>query len=156
MAIQIQRTHWQDDDGTGTTGTVLNDAEKQRLYDQIDEALATVDAGQVSRAPIYHADLPGGQIDDWNLGALGAHTFVVKPGGAGLTVTGIVAPALDGTVYLLTNAGGSPLTLAHYDSGSLAENRFFGPGNASYVLNAWYSVFVMYDRFYNAWLVLKA
>jgi len=38
--MAITRTPWIDDDGTGTTGTVLNNAVKQELYDQIDAAIA--------------------------------------------------------------------------------------------------------------------
>jgi len=38
--MAITRTAWTDDDGTGTTGTVLNNAVKTELYDQIDAALA--------------------------------------------------------------------------------------------------------------------
>lgn len=40
MAVTIVRTPWIDDDGTGTTGTVINNAEKTTLYNQIDAALA--------------------------------------------------------------------------------------------------------------------
>lgn len=40
MAVTITRTPWIDDDGTGTTGTVINNAEKTALYNQIDAALA--------------------------------------------------------------------------------------------------------------------
>jgi hypothetical protein len=39
MAPPITRTAWIDDDGTGTTGTILNNAEKQLLYNQIDAAI---------------------------------------------------------------------------------------------------------------------
>jgi hypothetical protein len=42
MATTIPRTPWIDDDGSGTTGTVLNNAIKTELYDQIDVALANV------------------------------------------------------------------------------------------------------------------
>jgi hypothetical protein len=35
--MPITRTPWIDDDGTGTTGTIINNAEKQLLYNQIDE-----------------------------------------------------------------------------------------------------------------------
>lgn len=42
MAVTITRTAWVDDDGTGTTGTVINNAAKQEIYDQIDGALAKV------------------------------------------------------------------------------------------------------------------
>jgi hypothetical protein len=39
MAITIHRTPWIDDDGSGTSGTVLNNAMKTGLYDEIDGAL---------------------------------------------------------------------------------------------------------------------
>lgn len=42
--MPIVRTAWTDDDGTGTTGTVINNAEKTALYDQIDGALAPLDS----------------------------------------------------------------------------------------------------------------
>ena len=42
MSVTIGRTAWTDDDGTGTTGTVINNAEKTALYNQIDTALALV------------------------------------------------------------------------------------------------------------------
>lgn len=40
--ITITRTAWTDDDGSGTTGTVINNAVKTELYNQIDAALAQV------------------------------------------------------------------------------------------------------------------
>ena len=40
MAITITRSAWIDDDGSGTTGTVINNAIKTDLYNQIDGALA--------------------------------------------------------------------------------------------------------------------
>jgi hypothetical protein len=39
MPHPITRTSWIDDDGTGTTGTIINNAEKQTLYNQIDAAI---------------------------------------------------------------------------------------------------------------------
>lgn len=42
MSVTITRTAWIDDDGTGTTGTVINNAVKTDLYNQIDGALALV------------------------------------------------------------------------------------------------------------------
>ena len=40
--ITIPRTPWIDDDGSGQTGTVLNNAVKTHLYNEIDVALAQV------------------------------------------------------------------------------------------------------------------
>jgi hypothetical protein len=42
MPVTISRTAWTDDDGSGTTGTVINNAVKTELYNQIDTALALV------------------------------------------------------------------------------------------------------------------
>lgn len=42
MAVTITRSPWVDDDGSGTTGTVINNAVKTDLYNQIDGALAKV------------------------------------------------------------------------------------------------------------------
>ena len=42
MSVTISRTAWIDDDGTGTTGTVINNAVKTSLYNEIDFALTKV------------------------------------------------------------------------------------------------------------------
>lgn len=42
--MAITRTAWTDDDGSGTTGTVINNAEKTTLYGQIDAAIDGADA----------------------------------------------------------------------------------------------------------------
>ena len=47
MAHPITRTPWIDDDGTGTTGTIINNAEKQALYNQIDAAIVPEYGGWV-------------------------------------------------------------------------------------------------------------
>ncbi len=38
----IDRTAWTDDDGSGTVGTVINNAAKQEIYDEIDDVVATL------------------------------------------------------------------------------------------------------------------
>lgn len=42
MAVTITRTPWIDDDGSGTVGTVINNAVKTSIYNEIDGALAKV------------------------------------------------------------------------------------------------------------------
>jgi hypothetical protein len=42
--MPIARTPWIDDDGSGTTGTVINNAEKTLLYNQIDAAIGAAGA----------------------------------------------------------------------------------------------------------------
>jgi hypothetical protein len=70
MAVTITRTAWIDDDGSGTYGTVINNAEKTLLYNQIDAALAqllplTPAAIQVSGSPptldLINTGQPAGQ-----------------------------------------------------------------------------------------------
>ena len=67
MAVTITRSVWIDDDGTGTTGTVINQALHTTLYNEIDTALAKV------------AQLAGG------------NTFTGQQSLATLVVTGAVA-----------------------------------------------------------------
>lgn len=40
MTTNITRTTWTDDDGTGTTGSILNNAQLQLIYDKIDLLIA--------------------------------------------------------------------------------------------------------------------
>jgi len=63
MAVTITRTSWIDDDGTGTSGTVINNAEKTTIYNQIDAALAQL------------AQLAGGNAFTGNQGLSG--NFVI-------------------------------------------------------------------------------
>jgi len=53
--MPITRTAFIDDDGTGKTGTVWDNAEKQRLYDQIDAALLVSVSAQQSYTPGWRA-----------------------------------------------------------------------------------------------------
>lgn len=39
-ASQIDRHEWTDDDGTGTTGTIINNARLQEIYDDVDELIS--------------------------------------------------------------------------------------------------------------------
>jgi hypothetical protein len=49
--MAITRTPWIDDDGSGTTGTIINNAEKQALYNQIDASAAFVNATNTFVSP---------------------------------------------------------------------------------------------------------
>jgi hypothetical protein len=78
MAVTITRTNWIDDDGSGTYGTVINNAEKTLLYNQIDAALAQL------------ASLAGGNAFTGNqsiagllaVSGFGTHTFSASGAGA--------------------------------------------------------------------------
>jgi hypothetical protein len=82
MSVTITRTAWIDDDGTGTTGTVINNAVKTDLYNQIDGALAK--GAQLTGGNAF----TGNQTIDGVLvvTGLGAHQFAAAGVGAN-TVT---------------------------------------------------------------------
>jgi hypothetical protein len=151
--MPIQRTPIIDDDGSGSSGTVIDNAWKQQLYDQID-GNATIVQSPMRLGPAWHGAPPAGQLNDWNLGSLGNYTaYIVTPAG-NLLVTGIVAVP-DMTQYLLVNASAFTLTLGQYHSGSATANRFLAPGSVDLVLYPWFSVWLLYDVSFPAWLVLK-
>jgi hypothetical protein len=74
MPVTIVRTGMQDDDGTGTTGTVINNAWKTEFYNQIDQALAKV--------PMLTGNntFTGNQLINGLLTVtgLGSHTFIAS------------------------------------------------------------------------------
>jgi hypothetical protein len=82
MAVTITRTALVDDDGTGTTGTVVNNAVKTELYDQIDAALASVGnpANLTASVPVNK----GGT----GAATLTAHGVVIGNGTSAVNVTG--------------------------------------------------------------------
>jgi hypothetical protein len=77
MAPTITRTPFVDDDLSGTTGTVINNAWKQELYDQIDAVVAAED---VAVTTVPH----GGT----GVATLAAHGVVVGNGASTVNVTG--------------------------------------------------------------------
>jgi len=89
----ITRTAWTDDDGSGTTGTILNNAEKTALYVQIDAAIkhstcsvynnAVQSIGSASHTALTF------NAEEWDADALhstGANTsrITIPTGGAGV------------------------------------------------------------------------
>jgi hypothetical protein len=80
--MAITRTAVIDDDGTGTTGTVFEDAWKQELYDQIDDALADTAADAAAAAiaaaaAVTDATLPFSDITTNNV-STAKHGFTPK------------------------------------------------------------------------------
>jgi hypothetical protein len=80
----ISRTAWTDDDGSGTTGTVINNAAKTSIYDQIDALAAALYAAGVT-VPVT---VPNGGTGATTLTGLvkgngtSAMTAVTAPSGA--------------------------------------------------------------------------
>jgi hypothetical protein len=114
MAVTISRTAWTDDDGTGTTGTVINNAVKTELYDQVDAALASVGnpANLTASVPVNK----GGT----GVATLAAHGVVV---GEGTSAVAVVGPdAAVGKPLLSAGASADPafgdLGVAHGGTGA--------------------------------------
>ena len=143
--MPITRTPIIDDDGSGTTGTVIDNAWKQELYGQIDAftpALLVLGG---------HVDLAqtGAQIDNWPLPAA---NVVFVSGTPGL-LTGIVAPPQNGTVKVFVSLGTS-MTFKHQHAGSALANRFFGVGYADTVLGSWKTQVMFYNAGITGWVLL--
>jgi hypothetical protein len=79
MAVTITRTPWIDDDGTGTTGTVINNAVKTGLYNEIDAALAKLapinadgslpSNGQIVFPAVQNPSAGANTLDDYEEGS---------------------------------------------------------------------------------------
>jgi hypothetical protein len=106
MAATITRTPWIDDDGTGTTGTVINNAVKTSLYNEIDTALTLV------------AQLTGGNVFSGtqaiagllNVTGLGSHTFQASGTGPN-------------ALYIINSAAGAGNLAAVYVGNDRASTR---------------------------------
>ncbi len=88
----ITRTAWTDDDGSGTTGTVINNAVKTELYNQIDAVVAAVApaTGQLVFPASQNASANANTLDDYEEGTFtptiissggGTPTYALQGGG---------------------------------------------------------------------------
>jgi hypothetical protein len=154
--MPITRTPMVDDDGSGTTGTIINNAWKQELYGQIDGLVAPIGAPLVIGP---HWDLPQitvPQIDNVIPDATGAARtlWFLTSTVPGTYLTGIQAPTVDGTVHVLLNVGTNLITLAHV-YGSSPANQILGAGYANTDLLGWRAIWIEYNLGLQKWIVLK-
>lgn len=129
--MPITRTPWTDDDGTGTTGTIINNGEKQIIYNQIDEALAAPGLGGV------WTDVPFDGANFWP-GVAANHVLVNKFTIVNKVMIWIVnisgAPVPSSPYLYLTVPAGRNITAcygrtAHSFDGAIVE-AYVGFGNA--------------------------
>jgi hypothetical protein len=96
--MAITRTPMIDDDGSGTTGTIINNAWKQEFYGQIDAALG----GVWQQTPFNAADYAGS----------GGLTWTVTAGSMSINRYVIVGKVMNWQVYIAgSQVGGSGNTL---------------------------------------------
>ena len=72
--MAITRTSMTDDDGSGTTGTILNNSWKQEFYDQIDTLFNPTTLPWTAYAPFWHSS--GGTHPAIGNGALAGRYYV--------------------------------------------------------------------------------
>ena len=113
MAVTITRSVWIDDDGTGQTGTVINQALHTTLYNEIDTALAKV------------AQLAGGNVFTGNQQIAKLLVNTNNPNLAQAAIAA-VGPAAAGLAVQNTDPANSITFVAFYNSaygvaGSIAQ-----------------------------------
>ena len=112
--MPITRSVWTDDDGSGTTGTVLNNAELQKIYNNID--------GQIASGVWTPVDASGaGLVFTFASGAWHKHDRMVY-----FTLQVIYPSNVNG---LAAKIGGLPYVIQSNAGGA----HGYGPGMAWYV-----------------------
>lgn len=135
-----------DDDGSGTTGTILNNSERQSMLDLID-----------ARWSLVYVTATGSQNNvSITSGGVEADVMVCS-NASDLTITGIVAPASPakpGKLLTIIAAGAGHVYLSHMSASSSAANRLYnkvgsgptpltaGSGRATYCYlgSEWYLI----------------
>lgn len=141
MPPVIARTPIQDDDGSGTFGTVFENAWKQELYDQIDLALTDVDS-LTATGTQHNFVIPasGGAIQRWN-------------GASGVTFTGWTNGVTGRSMLFQNVTAAQTATFNHEDVNSTAANRFTCATGAAIIVAAGAFALLWYDATSARWRV---
>jgi hypothetical protein len=131
MAITITRTPWIDDDGTGTSGTVINNAVKTDLYNQIDAALAQL------------LPLAGGNVTgNLNVGGVfavsgqGTHAFAVSAAGMNIVqIANFGNTGTSGAALQFGNNGSGAMTNLQVFASGFTASGFFIPDSTLFAAN---------------------
>jgi hypothetical protein len=121
--MAITRTAWTDDDGTGTTGTLINNAAKTTLYDELDARWSEITV--TSTGSQNNVSITTGGIE-----ADIVHCFNASD----LTITGFAAPASPakpGKPLIVISTGVGNVYLAHNSGSSSAGNKLFNQATSS-------------------------
>jgi hypothetical protein len=102
--MAISRSVWIDDDGTGTTGTIINNAELQKIYNNID----------AMGAPPYQviASTDTGTIPQWTPSGFGTRNAVILWTGAADATIQLLKSGIEGQIVTVRNAGSAVLRFA--------------------------------------------
>jgi hypothetical protein len=116
VAPTITRTPIIDDNGTLTTGTPIDNAFKQELYDQID-ALSVALAGG---SAVVQTTTATGTQDDF---ALTAGVSLLRVNNASLVTFRGFSAGYDGQLVTVVSLGAGEVDFSHENAGSAAANR---------------------------------
>jgi hypothetical protein len=133
--MAITRTAMVDDDGSGTTGTILNNAWKQELYNQIDAKIPTTTYLEVS--------IPGGVYNDWNPGINGDTNIAIQQAAA-INISGFkpATPPYNGQTIRIACFAQHAINFKHEDAASTMGYRLRCPEALITVSAYWgYAVF---------------
>jgi len=117
--MAITRTAITDDDGTGTTGTVVDNAWKQELYNQIDAADAAV---TTAVTPGSRTETSTGNISALTLPSGSGDLVVYMNNATAATIQGITAGAANQRLTLVS-IGAGQVNLTHQNASATAANR---------------------------------
>lgn len=146
MAPTITRTPITDDDGTGTTGTILDNAWLQQIYDQID-ALAIALAGGTQTTTVT------GTQDNF---ALTTGCGLLRVNNASLVTFRGFSAGVDGQQLVVVSIGAGEVDFAHENTNSSAANRlhnFATVGNTPLAAGVGTAVF-RYDGTTQRWRLI--
>jgi hypothetical protein len=160
MSSTITRTAWTDDDGSGTTGTVINNAVKTELYNQIDalfNGTAALYLGGAVGWGVYSPTTTGTQ-NDWDIDTANGNVtvgFLRCNNATALTITGIKAPSA-GRLLGVYSVGAGTVTLKHQNASSTtAGDRIITADANDLVLYAGVSMALLtYDGTTARWRVI--
>lgn len=158
MATTLSRPTITDDNGTGTTGTVLDAAWLSNFEDRIDALFggaAVFDLGGALALGRYTTTATGTQ-NNWDLDTANSGTTVGVlrcNNASALTINGITAPSTHR--LLVIEAINSTVNLAHEAAGSTAANRVTTPTAATVAIPSGGYAFLLYDVTTARWRVLS-
>lgn len=148
--MAITRTPIINDDGTCTTGTVIDNAWKTEFYNQIDAAL--VMPTNPSRGELY-VDMTADFYNNWQPpNGANCETWALGTTIPGIYITGILAEGV-GVAHYLTNLNTNPVTIYHMNGGSSGPNQIYCPGGVDYSLLGGRTVRIYRSSLLGVWVL---
>lgn len=149
--MPITRTPIVNDDGSGTIGTVFENAWKTELYNQIDALVNGVIAGGAKATVITNGQT--GTLNDWAIAGRGRTTVVVWTGAGPANVGGIAGGQIGDLLTLKNATANQVMVFYHAVASSALGNRFLNIVSSSTtpIASMGWASFV-YDG--NQWLMI--